>query len=167
MDKHLDELYEMCEFVNTAIKEANEKIRKAGGKLTAGDVDYVDKLSHALKSIKTTIAMIEHEDDYSERGYSRDGMSYEHGNTMRGMPNRVYPGGGSYGTSYDEDMSYARGRGSNAKRDSMGRYSSERGYSRDDAKNGMMSELREIMRDAPDERTRQEFQRFMTKLEQM
>lgn len=53
--------------------------------------------------------------------------------------------GGSYGSynmgSYD-DMSYARGdgrgRGRNARRDSMGRYSSERGYSRDDE---LMSEI--------------------------
>lgn len=168
MDKHLTELYDLCEVVNRAIKDANEKIRNAGGKLTAGDVDYVDKLTHTLKSIKTTIAMIEHEDEYSEgRGYTYDSMSYARG-TNRSMPNRMYPGGSSYDDmSYNDGNSYARGRGRNAKRDSMGRYSSERGYSRDDAKKDMMSDLREIMQDAPDEQTRQEFQRFMNKLETM
>jgi hypothetical protein len=45
----------------------------------------------------------------------------------------------------------------------MGRYSS-RGYSRDQE---MVSELRELMNDAKDERTRQEFQRFISKIEQM
>lgn len=55
--------------------------------------------------------------------------------------------------------SYAR----NRKRDSMGRYS-RNGYSRDSE---MISELRELMEDAPDERTRQEFQRFITKIESM
>lgn len=167
MDKHLTELYDLCEVVNRAIKDANEKIRNAGGKLTAGDVDYVDKLTHTLKSIKTTIAMIEHENEYSEgRGYAYDSMSYARG-TNRSMPNRMYPGGSSYDDmSYNDGNSYARGRGSNAKRDNMGRYSSERGYSRD-SKEDMMSELRELMQDAPDERTKQEFQRFMSKLEQM
>lgn len=65
-------------------------------------------------------------------------------------------GGGSY--------AYARGRGSNAKRDSRGRYSNEGGYSRNDE---MMMRLREMMNDAPDETTRQEFKRFMNKLEMM
>jgi hypothetical protein len=45
----------------------------------------------------------------------------------------------------------------------MGRYSSD-GYSRDGE---MISELHRLMEDAPDERTRQEFQRFITKIESM
>ena len=43
------------------------------------------------------------------------------------------------------------------KRDSMGRYS--RG------KNELMSELHNLMEESPDERTRQEFKRFITKME--
>lgn len=70
--------------------------------------------------------------------------------------------GGSY-DSYDsyDGMSNARGRGRNAKRDSMGRYSSERGYSRDDTKKDMMKQLSDIMQNAPDERTRSELANFM------
>ena len=166
--EHLETLYEMCDMVNRAIKDANDKIRSAGGKLSAGDVDYIDKLTHTLKSIKTVIAMQEEESG----GYS--GNSYAHGDRtgrVHWNDGRVSYGD-SYGGSYDgmpmnDGTSYARGRGSNAKRDSMGRYSSERGYSRDDAKKDMMSNLREIMQDAPDEQTRQEFQRFMNKLETM
>lgn len=63
-------------------------------------------------------------------------------------------------------MSNARGRGRNARRDSMGRYSRE-SYSYDDAKEDMMSELRELMQEAPDEETRKEFKRFMSKLSDM
>ena len=52
--------------------------------------------------------------------------------------------------------------------DSTGRYSSNRyyrdGYPRD---GGMVEELRTLMRDAPDDRTRQEFQRFISKIESM
>ena len=135
MDK-IKELHELCETLTESIAEANERIRAAGGKLTAGDVDYVDKLTHALKSVKASVAMMEDEDE----GYSGH-----------------YPYMGSY-----RDGSYARGR-RNAPRDSMGRYSGERGYSRA----GLADELRGLMHDAPDERTRQEIQRLADKLENM
>ena len=138
MDK-IKELHELCETLTESIAEANERIRAAGGKLTAGDVDYVDKLTHALKSVKASVAMMEDEDE----GYSGH-----------------YPYMGNYG-SY-RDGSYARGR-RNAPRDSMGRYSGERGYSRA----GLADELRGMMHDAPDERTRQEIQRLADKLENM
>ena len=35
------------------------------------------------------------------------------------------------------------------------------------AHEGRVHELRELMEDAPDDRTRQEFQKFITKIEQM
>ena len=55
--------------------------------------------------------------------------------------------------------SYAR------RRDSMGRFTSRRGgMSYDD---GMVEELRDLMDRAPDEPTRREFQKLITKLEQM
>ena len=59
--------------------------------------------------------------------------------------------------------SYARGRGRNAKRDSMGRYSSE-GYSR---AGEMADRLRELVNEAPDDRTRQEIQRLADRMAQM
>lgn len=80
-----------------------EEIDKIGmsGKLTTSSLEVGDKAAHFLKSIKTIEAMEEAE-------------------------------GGSYDGSYDsyEGGSYARGRGRNARRDSMGRYSSERGGNR-------------------------------------
>ena len=104
------------------------------GKLAAGDVDYVDKLTHALKSTKATIAMMEEEGGEEYSGY--------------------YPGmnGVAYRGSY-------RGR-MNARRDSMGRYSGERGYSRA----GLADELRDLMREAPEEH-KQDFQRLIDKME--
>lgn len=141
--EYLDELYDLCEVVSREIKEANNKIHDAGGKLSAGDVDYIDKLTHTLKSIKATIAMVENEDEYSNRGgsYNMDGGSYNRGG------------------------SYARGRGQNARRDSRGRYSRERGYSRDHKE--LSDELNDMIRDVTDERTRQKLQRFAEKLEDM
>lgn len=53
------------------------------------------------------------------------------------------------------------------RRDMRGRYSRENrgGYSRDDARDEMISELREIMRDAPDDHTKKRFQSFIRELE--
>lgn len=139
---YLKDLHEMCEVLSRELGEANEKVRKNGGKLSGSDLEYIDRLTHAIKSIKTTIAMTEAEDG----GSYADGMQ-----------------GGSYGMypHWNYGGSYARGR--NARRDSMGRYSS-RGYSMDDE---MISELRDLMQNAPDERTRKEFERFIQKIESM
>lgn len=78
--------------------------------------------------------------------------------------------------SYDDGMSMARGRGRNARRDSMGRYSrrsggsyrgySRDGYSRDDAKADMLNELKEMHMDATDEETKQMIKTWMNQLEQ-
>lgn len=144
---YLKDLHETCETLSRELGEANEKIKRAGGKLSAGDLEYIDKLTHALKSVKTTIAMMEAEDE-GESGYYMPmyGRSYTDG--MSGD-----------GRSYARDRSYARGR------DSMGRFTSRRGgMSYDD---GMVEELRDLMDRAPDEPTRREFQKLITKLEQM
>lgn len=140
MHELYNDLMDMCETLSKELTKVNEKLRKVSGSISASDMDYINKLTHAIKSIKTTIAMMDSE-------YSNNGGSY----------------GGSYeGGSY-EGGSYARGRGRNAKRDSMGRYSSERGYSRND----MMDNLYEMRDNAPDDRTRQEFERMINKMQSM
>lgn len=85
--------------------------------------------------------------------------------------------GYSGGYRYDGGMSFARGRGSNANRDSRGRYSSDRGYSSrgysrysrdgyamDD--DSVIQELRSLMNEVP-EHKKQKFQRFISEMEQM
>ena len=137
-----EDLEELCETVGQKITESNDKIRMSNGDLTGGDIDYVDKLTHTLKSIKTTMAMMDSE------GYS--GYGGDMGSNMGGNSGRYYPGNYS-----------GRGR----RRDSMGRYSRSRGrYSGNDE---MVDQLRELMEDAPDDRTRQEFQKFISKVESM
>lgn len=121
----------------TLCKELEEYGEK--GKLDLGGLDIVDKLAHTIKNLDKIIMAYEiGEDGYSSRGSYDDGMS---GNYRHNMRN-----GGSYGR--------------NRRRDSMGRYS----RSGDSA---MIAELRELMQDAPDDRTRQEFQHFINKMEQM
>lgn len=66
-----------------------------------GELEYLDKLTHAIKCVKTTVAMLEAQE-------GGDGYSQRY--------------------SYDEGSSYARGR-RNAPRDSMGRYSGDDGSS--------------------------------------
>lgn len=135
----LDTLYEICEALNRELEDANEKIRKAGGKMSAGDLEVVDKLTHAIKSVKTTIAMIENEGDYSN----------EYGNSMnrRSMDSRTMRG-----------RSNARGRTGNVRRDSMGR------YSRAEAEDAMMDALEDYMETVNDPNKKREVERFMEKM---
>lgn len=148
------DMHGICEKLTEEISEMNKKMDKNGGKMSAGDLEALDKLTHALKSVKTTLAMEEYDDERS--GDYRG--SYERGGNR---------GGGSYrGSSYEQGGSYARGRGRYAKRDSMGRYSSEYGYSRDEAMDDMANDIREAMPTMP-EPLRKEAERFLMKLEQM
>ena len=144
MKDYIEELHELCETVSKEIAEANNKIRSGNGKLSAGDVEYLDKLTHMLKSIKTTIAMMEaeEEDEYSHYYYPPH-----------------------YGRSY-EDRSISHARGRNTRRDSMGRYSRTSGYSYADSMDSLISEMREMMGDMPEEK-RREVQRFIDKMERM
>lgn len=138
-------------------KELDEYAMK--GKLTMADLDAVHKLTDTVKNLDK-IEMLEGESDgYSE---ARGGRSYMHG------------------SSYDDDMMYSerRGRGRNARRDSMGRYSSDNGmsyenyseermdrrYSRDDAKDHMMNKLGSMMEEA-DPNQREILKDCMRKLE--
>ena len=73
-----------------------------------------------------------------------------------------YEGDGYSGEDmrYNNEMSYARGgKRGNVRRDSMGR------YSRDSKM--MIRELKDLMHEAPDEKTKMEFQKFISKMEQM
>ena len=138
-----------------------EAINKNGKFRSREEIDSVYKL---MDIVKDAHCIWQYEDDESE--YSEDGMSYERGG-------RSYRGG-----SY-EGGSYARGRGRNAKRDSMGRYSRDDGgsyrsgryprsygYSRDDGKQEFLENLRDMMEDSPDDQTRQSIQRMIQQMEQ-
>lgn len=114
-----------------------EKIVDSRSELDSNSLIQVDKLTHSIKSIDTILAM-------QDSGYSQYGGSYYDGS----------------------DNSYARGR--YAKRDSRGRYSRDyirRGYSRDEGKEEMMEQLREMLEDAPDERTRMAIQKTITEMQ--
>lgn len=139
-------------------KELDEYAMK--GKISGSDLDMIWKLTDTVKNLDKISMLEESEEGYSEARGGR-GRSYMHG------------------SSYDDDMMYSerRGRGRYAKRDSMGRYSSDdmsyddyseermdRRYSRDDAKDHLMSALGEAMEDA-DPKEREILKDAMRKIE--
>ena len=129
------------EYMHKIKKMLCKELEEYGDKksLSSADVEMIHKLTDTVKNLDK-ISLLEQSDE----GYSE---AYPY-----------YMGGSSYA---------GRGRGRYAKRDSMGRYSSDMGssyddyseermdrrYSRDDAKDHMMNKLGSMMEDAdPNER---------------
>lgn len=127
----------LCEELDNLVKK---------GELTAGSLETADKLTHAIKSLTTIIAMDEQDGGESE----------------------YYPYMGGY-RSFENDGGNMSNRGGRSyqRRDTMGRYSREnRGYSRDDARADMIDDLREIMNEAPDEHMKKKLRQFISEIEQ-
>ena len=138
-------MHEFYELKEMLMDEVRELTKK--GELTAGSLDTVDKL---LNSIKNACKIIMY-DEYSEDGYS-------YADSDREM----------------SEYSYARGRGSNARRDSMGRYSREGrgyrggrgGYSYGDGNEEKIEALREAMKDAESEQEKMIIKKMIRRMEQ-
>lgn len=124
----MQELYELKDKLCKELKEYAKK-----DKLDASSLQIVDTLSHSLKNVCKIIESYEIEDN----GYSNFTMP------------RV---------SYTNDMSYTRGRGSNARRDSMGRYSRDGGYSNH---GDFRMEMQDLMNQAPNDYVRQKMMEAM------
>lgn len=122
-------MHKLIEFACDELEQLEKKAEK--GNLSMSEIQYADTLAHMKKNLLKGEMLME-ESEYSG-DYSNEG----------GMSNRSYDG-----------RSYARGRGTYAKRDSMGRYSSRRGYSRDYS--GEM-----------DDETKQDIKRLVEKLDSM
>ena len=124
--------------------ELHEIVEK--GDISSSDLEKIDTLLHAIKNACKIIM-------YEE--YAEDGYSYADG-------------------EHDmSDYSYARGRGRNAKRDSMGRYSSEgkgrylrRGYSyAEDDKESKINMLREMANETSSEEERRAINNIIRRME--
>ena len=150
----MHELYELKDKLMSELEEYGKQ------DLTAGSLEVVDKLSHSIKNICKIIEAYEME----EEGQSMRGGSYRNSYERGGRGGNRYSyeqGGGMSRTG----SSYARGRGSNARRDSMGRYSREDGYSRTDGVGDLVEEIRSMMQELP-QNLQMDAQRFVQKLEQ-
>jgi hypothetical protein len=125
-------MHKIYEYLCDELKSLEKKVESGQG-LSMNELEYLDKLTETKKNL-LKIEMLEEDSEYSGargRNYAYDSMD------MR---------------------SYARGRGRNARRDAMGRYSST-GYSR--AEDDFMSELEDLMRKAPDDAKRQKIQHLI------
>ena len=136
----MHKIYEyLCDELKTLEKKA-----ESGQGLSMAEFEYLNKLTETKKNL-LKIEMLEEDSEYG-------GGSYRDGN------DRMYG-----------DSSYARGRGRNARRDSMGRYSRRGGsyanYSMAD-KEDLVEDLRDVMQEA-DGTMKQEFERFIKKIESM
>lgn len=147
-------------FMNEIYEYEDKAKTMSGGTFSPQEVQYIHILTDTVKNIDK-IEMLE--DD----GYSQDGGHW----TAKG----------TYGDGmrYDDDVSYARGRGRSAKRDSMGRYSKDSmpydhrrdgrkmrdGYSGHSAKEYMIEELEEMMENANTEKERQAIKHCIQQIE--
>lgn len=92
MKELYEDLHEVCEMASSELGEMVDKVRNSGGKMNNADLEAVDKLTHTLKSVKTTMAMMDAE-----------------GDSGRYDPNRTYNDGyGSYARRRDSMGRYSR-----------------------------------------------------------
>lgn len=140
-------LEEACEWAHEELKELMKKLKNANT-VNPSDVQMFDYLTHSIKSVKTTIAMIESkEKDEMYGGYS--------GNTNM---NSGYSGSSWYvepamGPNMYSGYSGARNQGGNQGGNysgnySMMGYSGRRGYSGDGEKQDATRVLEGMMRTA-------------------
>lgn len=146
----MHDIYKLKDMLCEELEEYGRK-----NELTPASLEVIDKLAHSLKNVEKVIENYEMEESgYSSanRYYYDDGM------------------GGSYargGRGGNRGYSSARGRGRNARRDSIGRYSSRDGYSMADADmTEMIDEMRGLMEDLPEEK-KMEVRKFISKMESM
>ena len=123
---------DICDMLNDELEQIVQK-----HELTSNALDIMYKITDVVKDIKTIEAMEEsgYANHYPWYMYSDDPMGYSNG-------------------SYDGN-SYGRGR--NARRDSMGRYSRD-GYSRDDQ---MTNQLQQMMNNAKTDQEREMIRQWM------
>lgn len=53
-----EDLKRLCKVLSADLTRVVDKIEGSGGVISASDLDYVDKLTHAIKSVETTKAML-------------------------------------------------------------------------------------------------------------
>lgn len=134
-------MHKLIEYICDELEELERKAEK-GGKLSMQEVQYGDMLAHFKKNLLKSEEMMGDEEEYSMADgsyvYARDGRDRS------------------------SNVSYARGRGRNARRDSMGRYSRDGRYSM--AEDDFRMELEDLMQSAPNERAKQKLREIMSEM---
>lgn len=145
-------MHKLMDYVCSELEELEHKAAK-DGKLSMSDLQIADTLAHLKKNLMKTEEMSGDEGYSMMGGYSRRGRySMRNSYADDGRHDYVRPDG-SYA---DGGMSYARGRGAGAKRDSMGRYSR--------ADDEIVMGLERLMDTATDEHTRKEIRKLIDQM---
>lgn len=150
-------MHNIKEYMMENIEEFDKAV-KNGKQLSEKDCSLLKTMTGVVKNIGE-IEMFE------DSGYSGAGDWMGEGR----MYGTSYRGGSSYG---DGGSSYAgRDRGSNANRDSRGRYSSrgysQNGYSYGDAAEEMIEKAQEMLSEAENEEQKRAIKQLIRKLENM
>lgn len=132
-------MHKLMEYVCTELEDLERKADK--GKLSLSDVQLAETLSNIKKNLLKMDEMT------GEGEYSG---AYPYADNMGGGMRSYRMDGGSYG-------SYAGRR--NARRDSMGRYSRNGGYSGD-----FRAELEDLIEDAPNEHIKRKMRDLMQEM---
>jgi len=135
-------LYELCEALNKELEEVFKETSQKG--MNSTYLDYIDKLTHSLKSVKTIIAMEE------SKGGNYGNGSYGAYNRYYANPNSVDYNRGGYGDGGYGENGYGR-RG----RDSMGRYTAE---------GDLAQELQKLIGQAPTPQIRMDMEHLAQKI---
>lgn len=146
-------MHALYKLKDTLCKELEEYADRS--QLDKNSLEVVDTLAHALKNIDKVIEYKEM-DNYSE-AMSREG--YSRGTIEDGMGHYHWP---QY-TRYSERRSMDNGPRVSNRSYRGGSYR----YSRDYSGNDMVEQLRDMMEEAPDEKTRKEIERLVQKMESM
>lgn len=126
----------LCKYLDRELEEYENKVSN-GGKLSRTEIEDGKNIAKFKMALLTN-------DRMEDEGYSDEYRDDMRGSSMRGM-------------------SGARGRGSNARRDSRGRYSGE-SYSRAEAKEEFIEKVYDLMDEAPDDHTRKKFELFLSEM---
>lgn len=145
MEEKLEMLHRLCKRITEKLEECERNLSTSKD-MSVADIEIVDKLTHTLKSIKTTMAMMEAEGGTgsSSRGgsYRQGERSMEGGNSGRWYPGYAYADDMSRGSGSYADGGYSEQRGRSP---STGRYvSRDGGYSGHDGIEDIMMDVREM-----------------------
>lgn len=144
MHEDMKNLCDSLDFVYDDLAKVNQQIRSNNGALNRDHVEYLDKLTHTIKSLETTKAMKQAAEDEERGGYGGYGLRRMY------YPGSMYPVGGYRDDGMPRD--YRDGYSRNQDRDSRGRYADDQ---------QMRDKLRTMMASTRDENTRMELQRMM------
>lgn len=137
-------MHKLCDYLTDELKEMEDKVAR-GGKLSRTEIEDGKNIAKFKMALLTNDAM------------ERDGGESE-----------MYPYMGGYrsytGDRNNERMSDRREMSNAQRRDSRGRYSGD-DYSREDARDDFIADLREVVMNAPDEHMKKRGNAFIRELQ--